>query len=536
MKTRTLLIAAVMLVTLSAAAFGQSVFTTSSSALSTGIATGNAELVGTVVLTATSLPVTGDVYITYGGLPITNTYGVGTVITITCPNLSLLPTIDTTNSSYASGILAINIPALEAFVGGATSYSISVSGVRVAINGSGLTGALSATVTTQGGASPNTIAVGNGTVPVINSTTGAGIAASGVYNVPSTAATTGLASTVATGNPVMNAVTGQMSVTTSGGTTSGLTTAYSTITVKEGWNDAFTWFDNTHSTAVRITLAAVPPTGVNYVFPVSVTSYDNTGAVLNANWKISSSCTAPAVGPAITITHSTTAANLAVCYFLQTADSAPSAIDYLQIPVAINTTPSSMTFPVAAATYTYTATMGPVLGALTSGSPSSAWFPRFAALEVGPANILSVTPGQTNLLMPYVSTQAGYNTGIAIANTTADPGSAALGITGATAQTGPITFYFYPVGGSVISLATSALTSPTTWGLNSAGSLAPGQTFVGMLNSLLQAAGQTVAASNAFSGYAIVVTSFTDATGIYTVSNWTNITAYSAVMQAITSR
>jgi len=61
--------------------------------------------------------------------------------------------------------------------------------------------------------------------------------------------------------------------------------------------------------------------------------------------------------------------------------------------------------------------------------------PRFVDSSVA-ANAVAVTICRTNLLYPYVTSQAGFDTGIAISNTSTDP-------FGTAAQAGPCTLYFY---------------------------------------------------------------------------------------------
>ena len=59
MKTKTLLIAAAMLLCLSAASFAQSIYSTSSTPITTVIATGNAELAGNITFTCAAGNITG---------------------------------------------------------------------------------------------------------------------------------------------------------------------------------------------------------------------------------------------------------------------------------------------------------------------------------------------------------------------------------------------------------------------------------------------------------------------------------------------
>ncbi len=109
----------------------------------------------------------------------------------------------------------------------------------------------------------------------------------------------------------------------------------------------------------------------------------------------------------------------------------------------------------------------------------------------------------TTLLIPFASRIAatGYDTGIVIANTTSDPGTAVMGVTGAKKQSGTATFYFYP-NGAPFSFATPIIES--------------GKTYTALLSQLLAAAG----APPDFSGYIIIVTQFTNAHCVYTITDF----------------
>jgi len=79
------------------------------------------------------------------------------------------------------------------------------------------------------------------------------------------------------------------------------------------------------------------------------------------------------------------------------------------------------------------------LPATTSAFP----IPRFVPGNT-PANLFEINKCACDLLFPFVSSQGGFDTGIAIANTSLDPGSA-FGF-GATPQQGTITFFYFGVG------------------------------------------------------------------------------------------
>ncbi len=82
------------------------------------------------------------------------------------------------------------------------------------------------------------------------------------------------------------------------------------------------------------------------------------------------------------------------------------------------------------------------LPATTSAFP----IPRFVPGNT-PANLFEINKCACDLLFPFVSSQGGFDTGIAIANTSLDPGSAAgFGNPGAVPQQGTITFFYFGVG------------------------------------------------------------------------------------------
>jgi hypothetical protein len=72
--------------------------------------------------------------------------------------------------------------------------------------------------------------------------------------------------------------------------------------------------------------------------------------------------------------------------------------------------------------------------------------PRFVPGNA-PANLFEINKCACDLLFPFVSSQGGFDTGIAIANTSLDPGSTfGFGNPGATPQQGSVTFFYFGVG------------------------------------------------------------------------------------------
>jgi len=171
---------------------------------------------------------------------------------------------------------------------------------------------------------------------------------------------------------------------------------------------------------------------------------------------------------------------------------------------------------------TMTASMAPFCTSAvdsTLGEPTNAnGYPCFTETEVGPLTVVNILPVSTTLLVPYALTLPPFDTGVAIANTTADPFGSSGG--GAIATAGTITFSFFPTtatggAGTPFSLTTSSTNRPGL-GLSSDGTLAAGAEYTVLLSQLLTAAGQT----GNFTGYIFITTNFLDAHGTATISDF----------------
>jgi len=178
----------------------------------------------------------------------------------------------------------------------------------------------------------------------------------------------------------------------------------------------------------------------------------------------------------------------------------------------------------AAGTWTLTAQMGPVCASAldANGVPTVAnSYPCFAnANAVGPVTLVNIVPAQTTMLIPYATVGGGYDTGVAIANTTADPFGTANG--GAIAQSGTITMTFFPQlaggGAGTPSTVTTSATIQNPTGLTAAdGTLAAGGSWTTLLSGLLPKATPPITGS--FNGYVFIVTNFLDAHGVFYPTN-----------------
>jgi len=178
----------------------------------------------------------------------------------------------------------------------------------------------------------------------------------------------------------------------------------------------------------------------------------------------------------------------------------------LTLTGAITATPSS--------TITVVATMAPIGDALdASGVPTVAGgFPRFAQADTAALTIGTIAPATTTLLIPYALSGFGnYNTGIAVANTSADPFT---GRGGATATAGALSFTFYPNAGTGLTTGVGPYSTTTTGrpggGVDASGNIVSGSTYAVLLSDLLTAAGRT----GDFQGYVFIEANFLNAHGV----------------------
>jgi len=158
-----------------------------------------------------------------------------------------------------------------------------------------------------------------------------------------------------------------------------------------------------------------------------------------------------------------------------------------QIPVYVTFAPASVSTASGAITILESyAPSGAVAAATTD--------PDFAAVTTGAVNGSSITIAQTQLLFPFVTSNAGFDTGIAISNTTTDP-------FGSSPATGSCTLNFYGSGAP----------TPNTGVAAPGGTQASGTSNAFLLSSV---------APN-FAGYMIAVCNYPDGHGFgYIIYNF----------------
>lgn len=168
---------------------------------------------------------------------------------------------------------------------------------------------------------------------------------------------------------------------------------------------------------------------------------------------------------------------------------------------------------------------------LTSGnvpSISGSDYPTFTAATTT-ITIGSIASATTVMLIPYVVNVGSYDTGIAIANTTADPFGAAAG--GATPAAGTVTFQVYSKqlsGGTVA--VTSSATNIFGSGFDTNGNVAAGTVWTGLFGGDILTAGKVTVPTTGIFGYVFITTNFVDAHGAAYVFNGTGFTSSTPVL------
>ncbi|MGA2211689.1 MAG: hypothetical protein ABSH31_00325 [Bryobacteraceae bacterium] len=131
----------------------------------------------------------------------------------------------------------------------------------------------------------------------------------------------------------------------------------------------------------------------------------------------------------LTVTAGTAAATYVIFY------PDPTIVESLNVPLSVAYQTTSATVPAANAPGTYATAAINFAPLSTVGTATAGPVPRFTQ-NYPAASAFAITPCTCNLLFPFVTNQAGFDTGIAIANTTTDPYNT-------VAQTGTITLNYY---------------------------------------------------------------------------------------------
>jgi len=148
-------------------------------------------------------------------------------------------------------------------------------------------------------------------------------------------------------------------------------------------------------------------------------------------------------------------------------NTATSTVENVDLPIAIQYTAAPSTNSPAIGTMTVNMEYGPTaadIGGTITAASGSQPIPRFIDTSTA-TTFFTVVQCTTSLLFPYVTEIAGFDTGLAIANTTTDPFAT-------PAQAGTCTLYWYGTAAPA-NTVTASVASGTVWaGLTSL--LAPG--------------------------------------------------------------
>lgn len=188
----------------------------------------------------------------------------------------------------------------------------------------------------------------------------------------------------------------------------------------------------------------------------------------------------------------------------------PLNIDTIDVAIFANFTAATATNSPALGTVSVSAGFAPVS---TIAVPSNATVPRFVDNGlVRPGFVINTC--QTNLLFPFVTNAFGYDTGIAISNTTLDVNSVNL-----SAQQGACTLYYYgttlPGGGAAPASFTSAAVPA---GSQLVFTLGGGGNVTGVTTT-------PVPATPGFQGYMIARCAFQGAHGFAFITSPNNVAA-----------
>jgi len=523
LKTKLFLpvLTVIVLLGLSSTAFAQQSCGVASTPVSRDTSTGLTEVVGDLILNCVfggTPSTTATMTVSY---PVTitdsTTYPAGLVApatlaakTISITNLSgdfgaaapgapgCAPTISSVNNS--SGQIVINIPAFGGATGCAappatTTGSFTLTGVLAALNGSGLT-TMNANLSVSPG--NNVLITAGQNVATVITTILPGIK-----------------------DPTLTPFTAAATVLSSG--SSPAAAGAFSVDISENYIDAY------RSASLFNSGAATQATQLTLTFNNIATGVTLGGAGAAACTIAASATGGTTLVPAISATSITAAANTITVDFPNGTPPDLTKMEKVTFACPSLSIGGTATLPLTPAQITMTATLSPTGTALSGAgavlvAATTGQIPRYAATQqpATPLVVINIVGAQTNILIPFATTSLSYDTGISIANTTADPfGGTAAG--GARAQAGTVTFTFYPQTGTSCSFTTSTATPGV--GLSSSGTVVSGGTYSVLLSQLLGAASGCSSLTTSFTGYIFAVANFTNGHGAAFVTNFKGFTS-----------
>jgi hypothetical protein len=480
-------------------AFAQISCNVASTPVSRDSSTGLTEPAGDITFACTATGTTNStagatITVSYG-LPITNDttipdpavsagYNAKKVIAVAGPaGVAACPAPTSVTVSNAAGSIVIQMPAVgNATIGTQCNYTLT--GVLLSLSGSGATSVI-ATVSVSPG---NNLLITAG------------------QNTP-TVVTSVLAPIVATGVSVS---AGPALIPTTGA--SGAFTQTFSIKTAENYIDMFRDKTNVNGGGFN---GGAASNGVQLLYTFTGIP---TGASLGS---AGTPCTASMTnGSTVSITSGaiTSVAPTTTVEVTSLSAASLTAIDSITLTCTLFSN-GTATLPLTAGSITATVSLAPIGTAFSAGGAvlkdptTTGQIPRYTGPSFGPFTVVNIIPLTTHMLFPYVAVGNGFDTGLVIANTTADPyGGTKNG--GALALGGAVSIAFYPAGGTAFCVSTatgaptiSGLTCTTTTagtGLTS-GVVASGSSYVVLASQLFAA---VTGAPTAFTGYAFAIANF----------------------------
>jgi hypothetical protein len=490
MKTKTLLIAAVMFLGISVAAFAQATYTVSASPVPLVVSSGYAERVGSIgfsTVPESDVTVTGYIYIKYGSLRIANNnqtlIDLIDIVPFVDPDANLPgyinpPDIDVVGveqDTDGQDTLVLSVYPAPSFA--ARQYSFRINGVRVDVTEWPATEALHATIF----ATENLLTNGEVSTTVLYGKSQA-IDSLEVNNPLTLSALIGGSGNV-------------------------------TLDVTENFRNAFGKVTEMGITqnilqTLKFKLPNVP-LGITLTFP---------------NFSVDGKWTR--------LSAATVTGNDATQYvrYQLNSDSDVAAIEEVRFVVNVVAAPPSLTLYNTSLRLIPEVTLGPIAGGIYDDFyPSNPAFyvPRYEAdFVVGDESIFVWEEDFNNtfLMVLYATMELGYNTGIAIANTTmsGNGNEDSWPMNPSLLQGGQIIFRFFDNAEGMVTLNSAALVGTSIQKvLDSEGKLPSGKSYVVLLSQLLDAAGFE---GDSFTGYILINARFPLAHGQYFVSDFSDFT------------
>jgi len=499
-------------------AFGQLCSTTNSLSLAGGLtnnirAEGQTELLPSLLVTCSSTSTATsnfNLLIQIPSVPITSK------ITATSTNTTEISLVATSNVSVANGpvfgtlsgnVVSFNNVSATPTVGG-TNVTFTISNIRV--NASSLPNA---------GAFPTSITasafVQGNTATTTGQSTGSGLAVAYAFNalnnttsVYNSAALTNAG--IVVGGAVASSPNYAVCNSTNTGSGSGSALPNFYVAVTEKFAGAFkTKSDETGTgagastassgTRVKLVFNNVP-TGLGIYLPTSVTA--NNGAILQAtssetgSFSAVSAATSPSAVSTLNL-FSVPVSGTSATAIYEITTSAPGAVNTFAISVDLVASSNTVTNYLTNPTLTVTTSLAPQPATAASQIPSFS----STATDIVTANTVTFKPCTTTLLFPFVTNANGFETGVAISNTTKDP-------FGITAQSGTCTLNYYASGVSGATNPTAVTAPNLAEGTNQP--YLAGETYA---FTLTQSLGVNTSNPATFQGYVIAQCNFVNAHG-----------------------